>query len=132
MNSIATTTTDPWISATASQRRDALKVALTESASALARAAEIFSAMEAQRDDVSAIPSHLRKALRAIAARTMLPEVWTKLEGTARHRVMSLPIAQQREILDGRIGESLASHGRVAANHGRGLGGAGLSELRGA
>lgn len=94
---------DDYLKLTPQARKNALEQAIQESASAIMRAAEIFAAMEAARDDTTAIPVHLKTALRSIAAKTMIPEVWTNLEGLARRSVMRLPVEQQKEIVSGKL-----------------------------
>lgn len=84
---------------TAAERLEALRSAIGDSVSAIQRAAEIYRQMEEARDDVSAVPAHLRSMLRRINAGQMLPEVAAKTSGVLRAKLALLPIAEQERLL---------------------------------
>lgn len=84
---------------TAGQRMDRLRGMLEISASYVAAAAQTFSIMVEQGDDVSGLPLHLRIALRRVHAQQTLPEVIAQLGGRLRQRTQMLTIPDQRRVL---------------------------------
>lgn len=85
---------------TQSSRLAALRQAIGDSMENIRRAAEILSAMEQAGDDLSDIPAHLLRMLRRINTQQLLPEVMVRLSGTLRQKVASLPLPEQRRMIE--------------------------------
>lgn len=89
-----------WLKVTPRERAAALSDALTLSVEGIARAAEIFAAMEEAGDDISHVSVGIAAMLRAIARRKMLPEVATQLKGSLRSRIGRLPLPIQKRVME--------------------------------
>ncbi len=83
-----------------STRLAALRSAIGDSVSAIREAARILALMEAAGDDLRDVPRHMLSMLRRITAGQILPEVAVRMAGRLRACVSSLPIVDQRRLIE--------------------------------
>jgi hypothetical protein len=88
------------LTTTSAQRLETLRSLISDGLRAIQQAAVVFAEMEHAGDDTSMVPPHLRASLRAIHAQTLLPEVYATMTGSLRAAVATLPISEQRRLIE--------------------------------